>query len=309
MTQIANKESKTLDIDLIADGKKKLNDQFSQVIANAKQKSLEGLRVVEERICEPYRGHSFELKKGQIIRYELIEGPQIIDTVYRVKSNPLGEYADSYGTSSFSGLVFGEDDSFWSNTPYLRPVATIVRDTVNLDKIKECYGPKAVHSFVYPSGRCNAGLYGRYYEDGYYNNCDLNLTQAFVDLFGEEMASQMETTQAFMHFQPMAYDKFPTNYSLFPSKGIFKKGDYVDVLVHDDMYVAFSPCPLGDQNNFNDEGPEEWVCYPIKVSILEGADGPLETVEIRNSNAPSAIEWLREGRKGMKHGKVGTNGF
>jgi hypothetical protein len=30
---------------------------------------------------EPYRGHGFKLRKGQVVRYELIDGPKILDTV------------------------------------------------------------------------------------------------------------------------------------------------------------------------------------------------------------------------------------
>lgn len=294
--------------DKVGQHKKVLKAQYDDVTNAAMANAARGLRVVEERICQPYQGHSFELKKGQVIRYELIDGPQILDTVYLMKDNPTGEYADSYCTASFSDLVFTKGKHYYSNTPYARPIATIIEDTVDHDNLREMYGDLASHSFVYPSGRCNAALMETYLGEPNINNCDSNLAQAFVELLGEEKARELHTPHVFMHFQPMAYDRFPTNYSLFPSKGVFKKGDHVDVLVHHDMYVAFSPCPLGDQNNTT--SLEEFTCYPVKVQIIEGLDGPLETIETTPLKSINAVDWVMQGRPGMKHGKVGTgNGF
>jgi hypothetical protein len=46
-----------------------------------------------------------ELGKGQVVHYELIDGPQILDTVYLVKSRPTEESADIYPTSQYGSLT------------------------------------------------------------------------------------------------------------------------------------------------------------------------------------------------------------
>ena len=63
------------------------------------------LKLVEERIVPPYDGAGYELKKGQVIRYALIEGPQIIDVMYLVKKRPKDEWACTFISSVFNALT------------------------------------------------------------------------------------------------------------------------------------------------------------------------------------------------------------
>ena len=72
-----------------AEAKKKANKQYDPYLEKARAASDTGrLKLVSERVCEPFRGHWFELDKGQVIRYEVMDGPQIIDTIYHVRSRP-----------------------------------------------------------------------------------------------------------------------------------------------------------------------------------------------------------------------------
>lgn len=92
------------DYDIVADVKKRLNEPFDKYGENARAASEKGeLELVNEIILEPYTGRVFETQKGQVVRYELIEGPQIIDTFYMVKDRPMDEWADSFNTASFCG--------------------------------------------------------------------------------------------------------------------------------------------------------------------------------------------------------------
>jgi len=99
--------------DLVAEKKKEFNKPSEAAYLNARKASDMGnLKLVKEFIMEPYIGHGFELEKGQVVHYELIDGPQILDTVYLVKSRPSEEWADTYPTSQYGALTYREGMHF-----------------------------------------------------------------------------------------------------------------------------------------------------------------------------------------------------
>ena len=91
--------------------------------------------------------------------------------------------------------------------------------------------------------------------------------------------------------------------SYYANQGFFKKGDYVELLAHEDLSVAISPCPLGDQHDMT--AVENCTCYPVKIAIFEGEDGPLETAPDPGHKSMNAVDFIKAGRPGMVQGKVG----
>ena len=80
--------------DIILDAKKRVNEPNNKAYKQAKAASEAGrLKLISEHILQPYGGYGFELDKGQVVRYELISGSQIIDTFYMVRSRPMDELA------------------------------------------------------------------------------------------------------------------------------------------------------------------------------------------------------------------------
>jgi uncharacterized protein YcgI (DUF1989 family) len=108
---------------------------------------------------------------------------------------------------------------------------------------------------------------------------------------------------AFMHFQPVAYDQDPMNYSMFSSKDVFRRGDRVELLVHDDLCAAVSLCPSGDQHDMS--GPETLTTFPVAVKILEGPDGPLETAPDPGFRSMTHAEFLESGCRSTPTGRIG----
>ena len=290
--------------DVSAEAKKNVNKPYNKFYEKGKAASDAGkLKLVSEKICQPFNGYSFELKKGQVIRHEVIDGPQILDTIYHVRSRPTEEWACSYHSTVLGAMTPYEGMHYYSNTPFTRPLLTIIRDTVDHEKIRAAYGPTASHNFIYNSGRCTSGIYEIAYGVVNSNSCDLNLKQGLVEALGEEKARLINTPAAFMHFQCVAYDKIPMNLTYCPAGDIFKKGDYVELLAHEDLYAIVSPCPLGDQNDTSSlEGCINW---PWRVAIYEGEDGPLETAPDPQHKTMDAIDFIKAGRPGMVTGKIG----
>lgn len=290
--------------DLVTEKKKEFNRPFDAAYLNARAASEAGeLRVIDEFIMQPYQGHGFELNKGQVVHYELMDGPQILDTVYLVRSRPTEEWADIYPTSQYGALTYREGTHFYSNHPYMRPLVSLTKDTVDYDNLKARYGHLAEHNFIYPSGRCQVAMHEQAYEEPNLYNCDWGLLEGIAKVAGEDVARQTKIPNAFMHFQPVAYDKEPTNYSLYSAKDIFKRGDHVELLAHDDLYVAVSLCPLGDQHDMSSK--ETLTTFPVKVKILEGADGPLETAPDPKFKSMTMDELFESGFKSTPTGRVG----
>jgi uncharacterized protein YcgI (DUF1989 family) len=252
---------------------------------------------------EPNKGHGFELKRGQVVHYELVDGPQIIDTVYLAKSRPTEEWADIYPTSQYGALTYREGMHFYSNHPWMRPLLTLIKDTVDYEQLKATHGELAEHNFIYPSGRCQVAMHEQAYGEPNLYNCDWGLLEGIAKVAGEEVARQTKIPNAFMHFQAMAYDKDPVNYSLYSGKDIFKRGDYVELLAHDDLYVSVSLCPLGDQHDMSSK--QKLTTFPVKVKIFEGADGPLETAPDPEFKSMTHEEFIKSGFKQTPTGRVG----
>jgi len=129
--------------DLVADMKKRFNKRFESAYLKAKQASDQGkLKLVDEFIMEPNKGHGFELKKGQVVHYELVDGPQILDTVYLVKSRPTEEFADAYPSAQYSSLTYYEGFHFYTYHPYIPYSGTFFEQSLNYrgshDLVKIC---------------------------------------------------------------------------------------------------------------------------------------------------------------------------
>ena len=107
-----------------------------------------------------------------------------------------------------------------------------------------------------------------------------------------------------MHFQVIAFDKIPTPLTSYSAKGVINPGDFVELLAHHDLLVAISPCPLGDQEDMS--AVENCTCYPVRIAIYEGEDGPLETAPDPQRKTMNAVDFNLAGRPGMVIGKVGT---
>ena len=294
-----------LKVDLIHDMKEAFNKKFESTYLKAKEASEQGkLKLVKEFIMEPNKGHGFELKKGQVVHYELIDGPQILDTVYLVKSRPIEEFADPYPTAQYGSLTYYEGNHFYSNHPYMRPIMTVIKDTVDYGNLTKEYGKLAGHNFVYPSARCQVAMHEQAFGKPNLYNCDWGLLEGIAKAGGKELAKQMKgASSVFMHFQPHSYNKEPINYTLYSSKDIFKRGDYVELLAHDDVLVAVSLCPLGDQDDMS--GEDKLTTYPVKVKIIEGADGPLETAPDPEFKSMTADEFIDSGFKSTPSGRIG----
>ena len=291
--------------DAVAEKKKEITNRWKPYYEKAKKASDEGkLKLVHEEICQPYKPHAFTVKKGQVIRYELTDGPQILDTCYLVQSRPTEEWVDCWLTGQLQAITLHEGYHFLANPPGSRPLLTIIKDTVDYDALREKLGPGAAHSFIFPSGRCTESLWELAYGVVNAYSCNSGLMETILENCGEEVARWHKGPPGvFMHFQCLSYDKIPTNMTYYSGRDLLKVGDYIELLAHDDLYCGVSPCPLGDQHDMS--AYENFTCYPYKVAIYEGVDGPLETVPDPGMKSMEAVDFVMAGRPDQVIGKIG----
>lgn len=210
---------------------------------------------------------------------------------------------DLDATAQYGALTLREGMHYYSNTPYMRPLLTIITDTVDHENLKKLHGPMAEHSFIYPAGRCHAAMHEQAFGEPNLNCCDFNLLQGIVDVAGKDVALQTPIPNAFMHFQPVAYDQVPMNYSMYSSEGVFRRGDHVELLAHDDLFVAVSLCPSGDQYDMSSK--DSLTTYPVAVKIYEGPDGSLETAADPGFRSMTHAEFIEAGCPSTPSGHVG----
>lgn len=157
--------------------------------------------------------------------------------------------------------------------------------------------------------RCNAGTLEAVFGLKNQNNCDSNMLKGIYEVAGEEVARAHKIPQAMMHFQWVSYEGAPMNTVYHDGSGRFKRGDYIELLAHDDLYLGVSLCPVGDQHETQD--PEKFTSYPLKVQIYEGTEGTLPTFpEPERESYKDAVDFIIEGRPGMAGGIIGdSNSF
>ena len=89
-----------------------------------------GMTKIGETIVPPREGRAFDVPAGHFFRILSIEGPQVGDLNLWNAAN-LAERFFSGKTRALNATHVSTGDRLWSALPYLRPMATITRDTLD----------------------------------------------------------------------------------------------------------------------------------------------------------------------------------
>ena len=129
----------------------------------------------------------------------------------------------SYHTTVMGAMTPMEGMHYYSNTPFTRPLLTFIKDTVDIEKIRERHGPTGAHSFIYNSGRCTSGIYELAYDVANHNSCDLNLKQGLVEALGEEHAKLFHYPGGLHAFPGREVRQNPAERDLSPSADFYQE--------------------------------------------------------------------------------------
>lgn len=200
----------------------------------------EGAEKVSEVIAAPREAACFRVAAGQFFRITSVEGPQVGD-LNLWNANDLGERFYSGKSRALHGTHLTTGERMWSGFPYLRPMATIVEDTLDWYGIDEYGG--SVHDVI--GTRCDPYTGNLLAGSQYHHCCHSNLIRAVAD----ELEVSLEEAEPLVHdvlnvFMCTGFTRDTGQY--FMKASPVRPGDYLEFFAEIDLLGALSACPGGD---------------------------------------------------------------
>tara|TARA_B110000438_G_scaffold264392_1_gene277028 strand:+ start:1315 stop:2145 length:831 start_codon:yes stop_codon:yes gene_type:complete len=223
-------------------------------------KARKNLEVISEIIIPPRDAKCFKLNAGQFFRIENIEGPQVGD-LNLFNSDNLDEKFYSGKTRALHGTHISTGDQMWSCFPYLRPLATITKDTLDWYGIDDDGG--SVHDVI--GTRCDPYTAKLLEGNDYHYCCHSNLIRALV----KEKNIKANEAEKFIHdvlnvFMCTGFTKDTHQY--FMKASPTKPGDHLEFFAEVNLLGVLSSCPGGDCGS--EHSSDNAKCYPLKVTTF-----------------------------------------
>ncbi|MCL7940623.1 DUF1989 domain-containing protein [Halomonas sp. ATCH28] len=230
-------------------------------------------RVRINRLVVPIReGLAWEVPAGHVLRLSTLEGPQVGDLNLWHLHNPRERFWASR-TRQLQRAHVSTFDRLWSTLPYLRPMATIIDDTLAE------YGMDAeggrVHDLL--GTRCDPYVNKLLTGEDFDHHCHSNLVRA-VAPFGLTEFDVHDVLNVFQCTGLNDDDQY------FMKACPAREGDHIELFAEVDLLCALSCCPGGDLS-VDLWGPDARdpleTCHPIGVevyrlapSLLAGWESP-----------------------------------
>jgi uncharacterized protein YcgI (DUF1989 family) len=204
---------------------------------------------------------------GGFFRITSVEGPQVGD-LNLWSADDLGERFFSGKTRAIHGTHITTGDRMWSNLPHLRPMATIIENTLDWYGIDGFGG--GIHDVI--GTRCDPYTHHLLAGDHYHHCCHSNLSRALA----AETGAPIEEIEAHVHdvlnvFMCTGFTRDTGQY--FMKASPVRPGDYIEFLAEIDLLGALSACPGGDCSTTHSS--DVAVCHPLLVEMFEPAEGAL----------------------------------
>lgn len=186
--------------------------------------------LVRELVVPRLGGKAFVVEKGYILRVTCIEGKQVADFNAWNKDDP-SEMFWSGRTRLLQRAHLSVGDRLWSTPPRMRPMFTIIADTVDHQPLP---GNARSHDLMYC--RCNERLYEVALNIKNAPSCNSNLANAIAE-FGLPATHVHDAFNIFMTTGLGQDDRF---FYIDPDA---EKGDYIELYAEFDCIVGISACP------------------------------------------------------------------
>ncbi|MCE8544838.1 DUF1989 domain-containing protein [Ruegeria pomeroyi] len=224
-------------------------------------------RKTDEVLVPPREGRCFEVKAGQVFRISSVEGPQVGDLNLH-NLHDLSERFFSGKTRALHGTHVTTGERLWSNLPYLRPMATIIEDTLGWYGIDQFGG--SVHDVI--GTRCDPYTGNLLAGDHYHHCCHSNLTRALADHTGLPLHdAEMLVHDVLNVFMCTGFTRDTGQY--FMKASPVRPGDYLEFFAEIDLLGNLSACPGGDCSS--EHSSDTATCHPLLVEIFTPAEGAL----------------------------------
>ncbi|ARE38754.1 hypothetical protein RGUI_0613 [Rhodovulum sp. P5] len=235
-------------------------------------------RKVDELTVPPREARCFRVSARHVFRISCCEGSQVGD-LNLWNAGDLSERFYSGKTRALHGTHLGEGHRLWSGFPYLRPMATILQDSL------DWYGFDAdgagVHDVI--GTRCDPYTHMLLNGKAFHNCCHSNLTRALAEDLGISLAeAESHVHDVFNVFMCTGFTRETHQY--FTKASPARRGDFIELFAEIDLLCALSACPWGDCSSNDTAGA---VCYPLVVETF--APEP-EALDAWQSPRPSAYD-------------------
>ena len=224
--------------------------------------ALYGAEVIETVIAAPREAASFTVKAGQFFRIRSVDGPQVGD-LNLWNLHDLTERFYSGKTRALHGTHVTTGDRLWSSFPALRPMATVVQDSLDWYGIDDFGG--SVHDVI--GTRCDPYTANLLSGDQYHHCCHSNLTRALADHTGLSLKDAEPLVHDVLNvFMCTGFTRDTGQY--FMKASPVRPGDTLTFLAEIDLLGAISACPGGDCSS--EHSSDTAACYPLAIDILSG---------------------------------------
>lgn len=221
----------------------------------------------DEILVAPRRAAMFQVPAGHFFRISSVEGPQVGD-LNLWNAQDLSERFYSGKTRALHGTHLTTGDRIWSSLPQLRPMATIIADTLDWYGIDAFGG--SVHDVI--GTRCDPYTGNLLTGSQYHQCCHSNLTRALADHLGVSRASAEPHVHDVLNvFMCTGFTRDTGQY--FMKASPVRPGDYLEFFAEIDLLGCLSACPGGDCSS--EHSSDSAACYPLLVEIFKPVSGVL----------------------------------
>ena len=217
------------------------------------------LTLVEELTVPPRDARALEVPAGHLFRIVVTEGSQVGDLNLWNASN-LSERFYSGKTRALHATHVSTGDRLWSSFPWLRPMATITRDTLDWYGIDE-FGA-GVHDVI--GTRCDP--YTNFLLTGgdYHYCCHSNLTRALAAARGLPPGeAETHVHDVVNVFMCTGYTRDTNQYFMKASPS--RPGDFIELFAEIDLLAGLSTCPGGDCGAGHSSDAAK--CHPLRIEV------------------------------------------
>lgn len=207
-------------------------------------------RLIEEFVLQPGTGKALEIRKGQIVRMEQIEGGQCLD----FNCFNLDDYKEFFHcgrTRTLHGIHPTKGHFLWSAPPRERAMMYILEDTVGANDV------------MFP--RCSANLYESVYGYDAHTNCQ----DIQAEAQREYGLTPDDVHDSFNLFMCTGVDE---NGRTFITRQNSQPGDFVELLALMDVLAVPNICGADVMRTSN------FSIKPAKIQILEASEADLAAV-------------------------------
>lgn len=224
-------------------------------------RAKQGWQKTAEVLVPPRDGACFRVKAGQAFRISCVEGPQVGD-LNLWNAHDLAERFYSGKTRALHGTHVTTGDRMWSSFPGLRPMATILDDSLNWYG-KDAYGG-SVHDVI--GTRCDPYTHNLLSGGQYHHCCHSNLTRALAAETGLTLAEAEPLVHDVLNvFMCTGFTRDTGQY--FMKASPVRPGDHLDFLAEIDLLGALSACPGGDCSA--EHSSDAASCHPLLVEVFD----------------------------------------